>query len=74
MSRISDAIMSTNVSYITSGTGLILGLSWNQWLSIASGCFLVLTYLTSLYFQYSRNKREKEIHNLKMKKQKEDLE
>lgn len=60
MSKIDSVQASTSVAYGSGGAGFMLGLGINDWLAIIGIVFVILTYVTNLYFQYRRDQREQE--------------
>lgn len=49
----------------TSATAFFMGINWIGWLSLGVG---ILGLIINFYFSWQRNKREKEVHKLTIKK------
>jgi heme exporter protein D len=56
----------TKATYAGSGTALIGGLAANEWLAVVGVLIAVLGFLTNLYFQHRRDKREEREHQRRM--------
>ena len=57
----------TIMSYVTGTAGVLLGLTFSQWLALGSLAFVALTYLTNRHYHAKDNKRKQEKHVLEMK-------
>ena len=69
MSNNSDVVANAT-KYISSGTSTgttIVGLSMSEFAAVIGVILAVATYLTSLYFQLKKEKRDNDLHILKLK-------
>jgi hypothetical protein len=57
---------STKTTYAGGGTALVGGLTANEWLTVIGVLIAVLGFLTNLYFQHRRDKREEREHKRRM--------
>jgi hypothetical protein len=69
MSNNSDVVANATkyISYGTSTGTTIVGLSMSEFAAVIGVILAVATYLTSLYFQLKKEKRDNDLHILKLK-------